>query len=137
MATCRVAVVTEGKTGEIKVARTLRFEPGTILAMDRAYNDYERFRELTQEEVYFVTRMKDNAVYEVTEEVEVPQNSTVVRDQILCFPRLAREGEDPVWFRRRMRIWNEDKQESIALLSNRPAFGATTIAAIFKDRWQV
>jgi hypothetical protein len=42
--------VTEGKTSEIKVARTLRFAPGTILAIDRGYNDYEWFRELTQEE---------------------------------------------------------------------------------------
>ena len=41
------AVVTEGKTSEIKVARTLRFDPGTILAIDRGYNDYEWFRELT------------------------------------------------------------------------------------------
>src|SRR5450756_2096624 len=90
------AVVTEGKTSEIKVARTLRFAPGTILAIDRGYNDYEWFRELTQEEVYFVTRMKENAVYEVKEEVQVPQNSNVVRDQIICFPRLKREGEEPV-----------------------------------------
>ncbi len=45
------AVVTEGKTSEIKVARTLRFAPGTILAIDRGYVDYEWFRELTQEEV--------------------------------------------------------------------------------------
>src|ERR1039458_6437988 len=35
------AVVTEGKTSEIKVARTLRFAPGTILAVDRGYIDYE------------------------------------------------------------------------------------------------
>jgi hypothetical protein len=35
------AVVTEGKTSEIKVARTLRFAPGTILAIDHGYNDYE------------------------------------------------------------------------------------------------
>src|ERR1019366_8692275 len=68
------AVVTEGKTSEIKVARTLRFAPGTILAIDRGYNDYEWFRELTQEEVYFVTRMKEKAVYEVKEELQVPQN---------------------------------------------------------------
>src|SRR6202011_3056727 len=87
-------VVTEGKTSEIKVARTLRFAPGTILAIDRGYIDYEWFRELTQEEVYFVTRMKEKAVYEIKEELEVPQNRNVVRDQIICFPRLAREGEE-------------------------------------------
>jgi hypothetical protein len=129
-------VVTEGKTSEIKVARTIRFDPGTILAIDRGYVDYEWFRELTQEEVYFVTRMKEKAVYEVKEELEVPKERNVVSDQIICFPRLAREGEDPVLFRR-VEIWDKDKQESIVFLTNLLGFGATTIAAIYKDRWQV
>ena len=66
----------------------------------------------------------------------VPQNRNVLRDQIICFPRLAREGEEPVLFRR-VEIWSEEKQESIVFLSNLLQFGATTIAAIFKDRWQV
>jgi hypothetical protein len=130
------AVVTEGKTSEIKVARTLRFAPGTILAIDRGYNDYEWFRELTQEEVYFVTRMKEKAVYKVKEEVEIPQNSNVVRDQMICFPRLARKGEEPVLFRR-VEIWDKEKEQAIVFLSNLLAFGATTIAAIYKDRWEV
>src|SRR5216683_1474662 len=119
-----------------KVARTLRFAPGTILAIDRGYVDYEWFRELTQEEVYFVTRMKEKAVYEVQEEVRVPQNSNVVCDQIISFPRLAREGEKPVLFRR-VEIWDQEKEEAIVFLSNLLAFGATTIAAIYKDRWEV
>jgi hypothetical protein len=130
------AVVTEGKTSEIKVARTLRFDPGTILAIDRGYIDYEWFRELTQQDVYFVTRMKENAVYVVQQELEVPQNSNVVCDQIISFPRLAREGEEPVLFRR-VEIWDKEKEESIVFLSNLLDFGATTIAAIYKDRWQV
>jgi IS4 transposase len=130
------AVVTEGKTSEIKVARTLRFAPGTILVIDRGYNDYEWFRELTQEEVYFVTRMKEKAVYEVQEELQIPRNSNVVRDQIICFPRLARAGEEPVLFRR-VEIWDAEKKEAIVFLSNLLAFGATTIAAIYKDRWEV
>src|SRR5437763_4459850 len=130
------AVVTEGKTSEIKVARTLRFAPGTILAIDRGYIDYEWFRELTQEEVYFGTRMKEKAADEVKEEWEVPKNSKVVRDQIIYFPRLKREGEEPMLFRR-VEIWDAEKQESIVFLSNLLAFGATTIAAIYKDRRQV
>ena len=129
-------VVTEGKTSEIKVARTLRFAPGTILAIDRGYNDYEWFRELMQEEVYFVTRMKEKAVYEVKVELQTPQNSKVVRDQIIYFPRLAREGEEPVLFRR-VEIWDAEKEEAVVFLSNLLAFGATTIAAIYKDRWQI
>ena len=130
------AVVTEGRTSEIKVARTLRFDPGTILAIDRGYVDYEWFRELTMAEVYFVTRLKENAVFEVKQECELPQNSNVVKDQIVCFPRLAREGEDPVLFRR-VEILDEQTQKTIVFLSNLLDFGATTIAAIYKDRWQV
>ena len=130
------AVVTEGKTSEIKVARTLRFAPGTILAIDRGYNDYQWFRELTQEDVYFVTRMKEKAVYEVKEALQVPQKSNVVSDQMICFPRLAQEVEEPVLFRR-VEIWDAEKQEAMVFLSNLLAFGATTIAAVYKDRWQV
>jgi hypothetical protein len=130
------AVVTEGKTSEIKVARTLRFDPGTILAIDRGYNDYEWFRELTAQDVYFVTRMKEKAVCVVHGECQLPQNRNVVSDQIISFPRLAREGEEPVLFRR-VEIRDEEKDATIMFLSNLIGFGATTIAAIYKDRWQV
>ncbi len=130
------AVVTEGKTSEIKVARTLRFDPGTILAIDRGYNDYEWFRELTAQDVYFVTRMKEKAVFVVEEQCQLPQNRNVVSDQIVSFPRLAREGEEPVLFRR-VEIRDEEKDSTLVFLSNLIAFGATTIAAIYKERWQV
>jgi hypothetical protein len=130
------AVVTEGRVSELKVARGLRLDAGTILAIDRGYIDYEWFRELTQQEVYFVTRLKEKAVYEVKHELQIPQNSPVVSDQIICFPRLAREDEEPVLFRR-VEIRDPEKQESIVFLSNLLQFGATTIAAIYKERWQV
>jgi hypothetical protein len=129
-------VVTEGKASELKVARSLPFEPGTILAIDRGYIDYDWFASLTSQEVYFVTRMKENAVYVVQEEFEVPQNRNVLKDQLIYFPSQPKAGEEPCLFRR-VEIWDEDKQESIVFLTNLLAFGATTIAAIYKDRWQV
>ena len=55
------AVITPGKVHEINVARRLRFEPGTILVMDRGYLDYRWLDELTARGVYFVTRLKDGA----------------------------------------------------------------------------
>ena len=130
------AVVTEGKTSEIKVARTLRFDPGTILAIDRGYNDFEWFLELTQAGVFFVTRMKTNTVYTVVEECEVPANGKVTRDQIVSLPGLAKAGEEPVLFRR-IEYWNEDKSETLVFFSNLLHLAASTIASIYKDRWQV
>jgi hypothetical protein len=55
------AVITEDKKHEVRVARQLRFAPGTILVFDRGYTDYEWFANLIQQRVYFVTRLKDNA----------------------------------------------------------------------------
>ena len=130
------AVVTEGKHCELKVARTLRFEPGTILAIDRGYIDYDWFAELTRQEVYFVTRMKENAAYQVKAEFAVPQNRNVLKDQLIWFPSQPKAGEEPCLFRR-VEIWDQDKQESIVFLSSLLQLGATTIAAIYKDRWQV
>ena len=130
------AVVTEGKTSEIKVARTLRFDPGTILAIDRGYNDFQWFQELTQDGVYFVTRMKTNTVYTVVEECEVPANGKVLKDQIVSLPALAKAGEESVLFRR-IEYWNEEKSEVLVFFSNLLHLAASTIAAIYKDRWQV
>jgi hypothetical protein len=130
------AVVTEGKKSELKVARTLQFEPGTILAIDRGYIDYQWFAKLTLEGVYFVTRMKENAVYQVKAEFQLPQNRNVLKDELIWFPSQVKAGEEPCLFRR-VEVWDEEKQESIVFLTNLLALGATTIAAIYKDRWQV
>jgi IS4 transposase len=130
------AVVTEGQAHEIRVARTLRFQPGTILAIDRGYTDYHWFVELTRQEVYFVTRLKEKAVYAVQAECEVPQNRNVLKDELIWFPSVTRPGEEPVLFRR-VEVWDADQQASLVFLSNLLGFGATTIAAIFKCRWQV
>jgi len=130
------AVVTEGNVHEIRVARTLRLEPGTILAIDRGYADYRWFVQLTRQGVYFVTRLKDKAVYAVKAEFEVPKNRNVLKDELIWFPSITPAGEEPVLFRR-VEIWDQDKQESLVFLSSLLGCGATTIAAIYKERWQV
>jgi hypothetical protein len=131
------AVITTGKISDITVARRLRLEPGTILVMDRGYIDYEWFVKLTLQGVFFVTRLKDNAVYKVVEERPVPKNRNVLKDQIIFFPSQSPEDPSQEYFFRRVEIWDEEKQESLVFLTNHREFGATTIAAIYKDRWQV
>jgi hypothetical protein len=86
------AVITEGKQPEIGVARQLRYEPGTLLAIDRGYLDYGWFADLSQKGVYFITRMKDNADYIVLEERELPHRKGLLRDQVICFT--GRHGRD-------------------------------------------
>jgi cation transport regulator ChaC len=80
---CRVGVVTDGKKHEVTVARLLHLAPGTVVAMDRGYNDYRLFADWTTSGVFFVTRMKDNAVYEVVERRELP--SGVISEKMRLF----------------------------------------------------
>jgi len=129
------AVITSGKTSDIKVARKMRFDPGSVLIMDRGYIDYEWFVQLTQQAVYFVTRLKDRASFEVVQERSVPAKGNILKDQIIFFHSQAEPSEE--YFFRLVEVWLEDKQESVVFLTNNLEFGATTIAAIYKDRWQV
>jgi hypothetical protein len=129
------AVITPGKTHEVKVARKLRFDPGTVLVFDRGYVDYGWFVELTRQKVWFVTRLKEGAAYEVIEKRPVPERGQILRDEVIYFPGLAEPQEE--YFFRRVEVWDQEKSESIVFLTNHKEFGSTTIARIYKDRWQV
>jgi hypothetical protein len=129
------AVVTEGKKSDIKVARKMRFDPGSVLIMDRGYIDYEWFVQLTRQAVHFVTRLKDNASFEVVENRPIPSKGNILRDQIIFFHSQAEPSDE--YFFRLVEVWLDDKQESVVFLTNNLEFAATTIAAIYKDRWQV
>jgi len=131
-----VAVITEGKRHDIRVARQLRFEAGTIVVIDRGYNDYEWFGRLTTDGVFFVTRLKDNAVYAVVERRPVPERSTVVRDEVIRLTGADASSKCPHLLRR-VEVVDPDKGTTLVFLTNHPQFGATTIAAIYKDRWQI
>jgi Transposase DDE domain len=130
------AVVTDGKYSELKVARGLCLEADTILAIDRGYNDYGWFGQLTRDGVFFVTRMKTNTVYTTVEVCAVPAKGNVLSDEIVSLPALDKDGEAPVLFRR-IEYWNADKQEILVFFTNLLHLAASTVAAIYKDRWAV
>ena len=131
-----VVVVTEGKRHDVRVARTLRFDPGTIVVMDRGYVDYAWFGRLTVDGVFFVTRLKDNALYRVVERRRPPERSLVQRDEVIRLTGVAAETKCPHDLRR-VEVYDPDKDETLVFLTNQLALGAKTIAAIYKDRWQI
>ena len=130
------ALVTDGKTHEVKVAQRLSFEPGTIVVEDRGYNDYRLFSRWTEEGVFFVTRSKENMDYEVVESREVPERGHVLKDQVIRLTGVQAQQKCPHRLRRIV-VWDEEKQEEIVLLTNIFHFAPSTVAAIYKDRWQI
>lgn len=129
--------LTDGKTHEVKVLQKLELAPDTIVAMDRGLVDYTVFGRWTDQGVYFVTRLKRNADYTVVERRTLPQNRPAIRrDEIIRLQGSESQKKCPHDLRI-IEVWVEDKQDSIILLTNHLEFGATTIAAIYKDRWQI
>lgn len=131
----RFAVVTDGKTSDIKVARSLHFEPGTVVVMDRGYQDFDWWLELSRSKVFFVTRLKDNAEYGIVEQRDADRDGDILRDEVVVLTKLQQAG--PAARMRRIEVWVEEQQESMVFFTNHLKLAASTIAAIYKDRWQV
>lgn len=132
----RYVLITEAKRSDVKMADAFTLNPGSIVAMDRGYNDYGLFFKWTTEEVYFVTRLKENAAYEVVEELAVPKDRNIRSDQLIRLTGVQAQKDCPCLLRRVV-VWDAVNEREIVLLTNLIAFGATTIAAIYKDRWEI
>lgn len=130
------ATVTEGDVHEVNIAWELKLPKGSILAVDMGYTDYSLFAKWILEGIFFVTRQKANAAYRVVEEHKVPQNRNILKDQIIEFTGYQAKKDCPHLLRR-IEVWDPEFNRTLVLLTNHLKFGATTVAAIYKDRWQI
>jgi hypothetical protein len=130
-----VLTITEGKRRETPVARQQTFAPGTIVVVDRGYLDLKWFAELTAAGVYFVTRLRTTARYRVVARRAVPQHRGIVVDQEIRFAGKASRHSYPALLRRVvLRTPDGDRLE---FLTNHLTLGASTVARIYRDRWQI
>lgn len=128
--------ITDAKTADVKMAQPLDLNPGSIVAMDRAYCDFALFGRWCSKGIYFVTRLKERIRYEVVETRKLPQNRPILADQIIRLSSVKAQRTCPQLLRRIV-VWDSENESEIVLLSNHLDFGATTIAAIYKQRWQI
>jgi hypothetical protein len=129
-------LLTEAKRSDVKLADSFTLNPGSIVAIDRGYIDYALFGRWSMAGVFFVTRLKDNAAFEVAEESEIPQNRNIRADQFIRLTGAQAHADYPDLLRRIV-AWDAENEREIVLLTNLMEFGATTIAAIYKERWQI
>ena len=129
-------LLTEAKRSDVKLADSFTLNPGSIVTMDRGYTDYALFGRWTLAGVFFVTRLKDNAAFTVEAEFTIPENRNIRADQIIQLTGAQAQTDCPGPLRRIV-VWDADNQREIVLLTNQLEFGATTIAAIYQERWQI
>jgi hypothetical protein len=128
------AVMTDGKTSDIQVARGLKFEAGTILVMDRGYEDHRWWEKLTQAGVFFVTRLKDSTSYGIAAR-RSHSGDPILRDEVIIVEK--KKGMKGPLRLRRIEIWVQETKSTIAFVTNNFKLAAATIAGIYRDRWQI
>lgn len=129
-------VITDGKAQDVTVAHQLAFAPGTLVVDDRGYNDYRLFADWTEAGVFFVTRLKANAQFDVVEEREPPHRRRILSDQRIRLTGTGAQEKCPHVLRR-IEAGREETGDILVFLTNHHGLGASTIAAVYKDRWQI
>ena len=129
------AVITEGKAADITIAKKMSFAAGAMLVFDRGYQDHNWWRKLTAGDVRFVSRLKDSTCYTILEQRSASPDKTVLRDEVIMLDS-DKDSSNPLRLRR-VEVWIEEKHDTLAFVTNDLKLAATTIAAIYKDRWQI
>ena len=128
--------VTEGKKHDVTVGRTLEFPKGSIVAVDKGYNDYGWYNQLTEKGIFFVTRLKTNAKYRAVCRRPVLKNKGLICDQTIRFTGTQTAKKCPVQLRRIVYRDTETRKRYV-FLTNNFKLSAKTITDIYKARWQV
>lgn len=130
------AVITDGKHHDLRTVREhIAFEPGATAVFDKAYIDYAWLNDLNQGEIWFVTRMKSNCQFTVTECREHDRTRGLRADQTIHLKSL--KGAEYRGSLRRVSYRDPDTGRWLVFLTNRFDLSAQTICALYKARWKV
>lgn len=128
--------LSDGQENDMVEGRKFNFPKGSIVAFDKGYVDYQWFKSLTDKGVFFVTRLRAKAVYRIEERREVDRSKGVLSDHIiqLSSAHAIKRGAPKL---RRIGYRDAVTGKFYEFLTNHFHLSAATIAAIYKDRWQV
>ena len=134
--------VTAAKVHDSRFLNDLVLNPFSMLVFDKAYNHYKLFAKWTEKQIWFVTRMKDNAVYEVVQvitENTIPDGKAgVLKEENinLCYKQNPKDKEFQKLLLRRI-TYRDNKGRMYVFITNNMMLTAQDIADIYKQRWQI
>jgi hypothetical protein len=110
---------------------------GSIITFDKGYVDYAQYEELTKNTIWYVTRLKDNAIYKAREEFDIPDeaDSGVLKDEevfLVYGPNKKLEHRA-----RRIAYWDSENERLFEFITNNFELTAEKVALIYKKRWQI
>jgi len=128
--------VTEAKRHDGPELSKLVLKPGDVIIFDRAYTNFNLFAKYCNEDNYFVTRLKKNADYRVVDRRTVDAYEHISSDQIIEMKGFYTKKKCPMLLRR-IRVKDPETGKYIVLLTNQMTWSPKTVAAVYKDRWQI
>ena len=128
--------MTTGKVHEVTQARRQRLPVGSIVVMDKGYLDYSWYKTLTEQGVFFITRARKNTRYRVTERRTVASSTGLRADQTIVLTGQKSRDEDLPRLRRVTYV-EPETHKRYEFLTNNFELAPVTIAAIYKQRWQI
>ena len=129
------ALVTTGRVHERRVAPQIPLEAGNVVVFDRGFLDFRYLKTLEDQGVIFVTRLKSNSAFKVLERHH-HSHPNIVADQVIKLTGFYSHKHYPLPLRRVVAKDPETKKR-VVLLTNQFRWAASTIASIYKERWQI
>ena len=122
--------LTDGKVHESQWAKALNLPPGSIAVFDRGFNDYNWYETLTKNGIYFVTRLKSNAIIENGPKRPGRKAFGITTDREI----LLRGIKIPF---RQINYTDPDTGKELRFVTNADHLDAKTVAELYKERWQI
>jgi Transposase DDE domain/Domain of unknown function (DUF4372) len=129
---------THSATHDHVLLSKLKMDPNIIYVFDKGYNDYKAFQRFCDNETGFVTRIKDNAVYDSVRQNEIEEHihSGVLEDEIIELT--VKDGDSTSKLQlRKIRFYDRELKREFEFLTNLFEMRADLVAAIYKIRWQI
>jgi IS4 transposase len=129
---------TEAKTHDHILLEKLKMDSNTIYVFDKGYNDHKAFKRFSESQTGFVTRIKDNTVYDIVKENEIDENihSGVLEDSIIEI-NVKENGIESKLKLRKIRFYDRVLKREFEFLTNLFDMRADLVSAIYKLRWQI
>jgi hypothetical protein len=131
-----VVIVTPGKVHDVNFLHQLIFEPGAFYVMDRGYLDFERLHTIGLASAFFVIRAKSHIVIKRLYSRPVDKSTGVRSDQIITFSGFYAHKDYPDKLRR-IHFYDIETNKRLIFLTNNFTLSASTIAQLYRCRWQV
>ena len=134
------AIIDTAKFHDASKARDVcaGLKSGEIAIFDKAYMDFKHLQELTQREISWISRAKDNLQYKVLKRLKTTNHPRILRDEIIALTVYNSQKAYPGQLRRVVAIVEIDgKDEEVVFLTNNMDWSAWTVAELYRSRWDI